>query len=115
MSWNYAELSKAAKKAGGPEIYIEGLFQSGKSLGRAEVRPYLGVAGLGGALLGYAIKFIQDKRNSKKKETLVQAEVCKAELIRGIKEYDEKHCSSSDTAQSEATLEKPNLISNIPE
>ena len=43
-NWDYAELSKAAKAAGGPEKYVEMLERASKEAGKMEMLPWVGVA-----------------------------------------------------------------------
>lgn len=44
QNWDYAELSKAAKAAGGPEKYVDMLEQASKDAGKMEMLPWLGAA-----------------------------------------------------------------------
>lgn len=88
MTWDYAELSKAAKKAGGPEQLMDLLIESGKDQGQREMLPAVGIAFTLGALAYAGIsKFV---KVSKKKNKIPPEEVesAKAELIKGIEEYD---------------------------
>lgn len=39
QNWDYAELSKAAKAAGGPEKYVEMLELTSKAAGKMEMLP----------------------------------------------------------------------------
>ena len=54
QNWDYAELSKAAKAAGGPEKYVEMLELVSKEAGKMEMLPWLGVAAVGASLLSAA-------------------------------------------------------------
>jgi len=51
MSWDYAELSKRAKVAGGPEKLVENIVKKGITKGRMEgqlsMLPWIRVAALG--------------------------------------------------------------------
>ena len=47
QNWDYAELSKDAKVAGGPEKYVEMLELASKEAGKMEMLPWLGVAAVG--------------------------------------------------------------------
>lgn len=91
MAWNYAELSKAAKEAGGPEHLIGLLIESGKDAGHKEMLPLVGIAfGLGA--LGYAgISKLVSFFNKKKKISPEAVEAAKTELIQGINDYDASH------------------------
>lgn len=51
QNWDYAELSKAAKAAGGPEKYVEMLERASKEAGKMEMLPWVGVAAVGASLL----------------------------------------------------------------
>lgn len=87
-SWNYAELSKAAKAVGGPEKYIELLEQASRQKGKKEMLPWLGFAVVAASLFtAGTIKRINILKihKGKNKETI---EKIKRELIDGIKEND---------------------------
>lgn len=90
QNWDYAELSKASKAAGGPEKYVELLEQVNKNAGKTEMLPWFGVAVFGASLLTAATIKVVDYFKSKKK---YQAEIenAKEEIINGIKEYDATH------------------------
>lgn len=87
MSWNYAELSKAAKEAGGPEALMDILVKSG----REQMVPWMaGIAVVGiGAGIGISkgISYLKNRRKASEQKV----EDAKQELIKGIKEYDEEH------------------------
>lgn len=96
MAWNYAELSKAAKEAGGPEKLMDLLVESGKVAGRKEMLPVVGIA-IGIGTLGYAgisklVKFFRKKEEISPEVV----EAAKQELIQGIKDYDEAYPEDSD-------------------
>lgn len=95
MSWDYAELSKLAKEAGGPERFVEALSEASKAEGRAEMEPWIVAALAGGTGLGVglcigvtkAINYFKKKR----KESRDAVEAAKEKLISEIKEYDATH------------------------
>lgn len=87
QNWDYAELSKAAKAAGGPEKYVEMLELASKKAGKMEMLPWLGVA----ALLTAATIKVVDYFKSRKKNNEAEIEKAKEEIINGIKEYDAAH------------------------
>lgn len=89
-NWDYAELSKAAKAAGGPEKYVEMLERASKEAGKMEMLPWVGVAAVGASLLTAATIKIVDHFKSRKTDNL-EIEIAKEELIKGIKEYDAAH------------------------
>lgn len=84
MSWNYAELSKAAKAAGGPEALAELLVQSGKN----QMVPWIAffsVVGVGtGVCVTKAAEFFRNRRKISEQDV----ERAKQEIIQGINEYD---------------------------
>lgn len=91
MTWDYAELSKAAKEAGGPEQLMDVLIESGKDAGYKEMFPVVVIA-LGIGALGYAgIRKLIGFFNRKKRISPEAVEAAKAELIKGIEEYDAAH------------------------
>lgn len=89
MKWNYAQLSKAAKLAGGPEKYVASLVAKSKALGvalgRSQMYPWIWVAAAGGGLLGWGISKLTEGRR-KAKELDVQDAA--AQLVEEIKAYD---------------------------
>lgn len=114
--WSYSELSKLAKKFGGPEKMLEiikknsvkkGLeigIQKGVKMGKGKMLPMviLGIAGgaaAGGVAVYYAIskKFVEEKKN----EPISEAEAAAAEaiLIDEIKKADEMADSQLENDQ----------------
>ena len=95
MSWDYAEMSKAAKEMGGPEKYADSLVQSG----RQEMIPCLILMVAGTFLVtkfGAKIKnFFKSKWVSKSEAT-----VARKAIVEGINKYDEDHenvdCEEND-------------------
>ncbi len=95
MAWDYAELSKLAKKSGGPEKLVESLFEMGKESGRNSMMPVV-VGALGvGTFLGmgvcHLVRKIKQYLREKDATTEVEVEAVKQELIQGIIDYDEAH------------------------
>ena len=101
MAWDYAELSKAAKEAGGPEKLLDLIEEGGKSIGRIEGQssmvPWIGVAALGASALTAGVIKLIDHLKAKKAISQAAVNEAKAELIRGIKEYDASHPEEDDT------------------
>lgn len=98
MSWNYAELSKAAKENGGPEKLVEMLIDSGKK----SMVPWLGVALAGGVGLTIGVQKIVQYLKEKSLQSKSAVEAAKAELIKGINDYDASHPTT------EGALHNPN-------
>ena len=100
MTWDYAVLSQMAKEAGGPEELLKLIEEGGRSKGRTEGRismlPWMGLAVLGTAGV---IKLV-DHFKAKKAISQAALDEAKAELIRGIEDYNAAHPDVH--AQSEA-------------
>jgi hypothetical protein len=91
QNWDYAELSKAAKAAGGPEKYVELLEKASTDAGKMEMAPWIGIAAIGASLLTVATIKVVDYFKSKKNNNTYDIEKTKEEIINGIKEYDAAH------------------------
>ena len=91
QNWDYAELSKAAKAAGGPEKYVEMLECASRDAGKMEMLPCVGVAAVGASLLTVAAVKVVDFFKSKKRQNQEDIEAAKQEIIAGIKAYDAEH------------------------
>ena len=91
QNWDYAELSKAAKVAGGPEKYVEMLERASRDAGKMEMLPWVGVAAVGASLLTVAAVKVVDYFESKKRQNQEDIEAAKQEIIAGIKAYDAEH------------------------
>lgn len=103
QNWDYAELSKAAKVAGGPEKYVEMLELASKEAGKMEMLPWLGVAAVGASLLTATTIKVVDYFKSRKKNNEIEIEIekAKAEIINGIKEYDAAHPDEEGGSEDE--------------
>lgn len=88
QNWDYAELSKVAKAAGGPEKYVEMLERASRDAGKMEMLPQVGVAAVGASLLTVAAVKVIDYFKLKKRQNQEDIEVAKQEIIAGIKSYD---------------------------
>ena len=91
QNWDYAELSKAAKVAGGPEKYVEMLERASRDAGKMEMLPWVGVAAVGASLLTVAAVKVVDYFKPKKRQNQEDIEAAKQEIIAGIKAYDAEH------------------------
>ena len=91
QDWDYAELSKAAKVAGGPEKYVEMLERASRDAAKMEMLPWVGVAAVGASLLTVAAVKVVDCFKSKKRQNQEDIEAAKQEIIAGIKAYDAEH------------------------
>ena len=91
QNWDYAELSKAAKVAGGPEKYVEMLERASRDAGKMEMLPWVGVSAVGASLLTVAAVKVVDFFKSKKRQNQEDIEAAKQEIIAGIKAYDAEH------------------------
>ena len=98
QNWDYAELSKAAKVAGGPEKYVEMLERASRDAGKMEMLPWVGVAAVGASLLTVAAVKVVDFFKSKKRQNQEDIEAAKQEIIAGIKAYDAEHESIEENS-----------------
>ena len=95
--WDYSELSKAAKAAGGPEEYVKSLKESSRQQGRNEMLPWIVVASL------FTAGFIKIKNELKTRKENKNKEI-ETELIEGIKEYDIKNTSEEGGEENEQEI-----------
>lgn len=95
-NWDYAELSKAAKKAGGPEKYVELLELASKDEGKREMLPWIGASAIGASLLTVGVIKVINYFKQKREETPATIEEAKKEIIEGIKEYDNAHNNNEE-------------------
>lgn len=101
QNWDYAELSKAAKEAGGPEKYVEILEKASREAGKLEMLPWVGIAAIGASLLTAAtVKFV-DCFKLKKRKKQEDIEAAKQEIVLGIKTYDADYESNGDNPHME--------------
>ena len=90
QNWDYAELSKAAKAAGGLEKYVEMLELTSKAAGKMEMLPWIGAAVVGASLVtAAAIKGIDYFKSKRKKNEI---EIAKAkECLEFVVKTSTKH------------------------
>lgn len=99
LNWDYAELSKAAKAAGGPEKYVELLERTSRNAGKMDMLPWVGVAAVGASLLTAAAIKVVDYFKSKNQQNQKELEAAKQEIIAGIKAYDEEQKEKASIRQ----------------
>ena len=87
-NWNYALLSKMAKEAGGPELFVKALRKTAEAAGRSQMMPAVAAAAALGTTLGIGIKSLFDYFRDKRKESVEAVDKAEAELIQAIKDYD---------------------------
>lgn len=91
IMWDYAKLSKDAKELGGPEKLLETIKKSAELKGKQSMAPWLFVMFvLGGGAL-YGCKKFCDFFKNKKFQTQAKIDAVNAEIIKGIKDYDDTH------------------------
>lgn len=96
MSWDYAELSKAAKEAGGPEQFVDGLADVSKAEGRAEMKLLIGYAIGFGIGVGIGISRLTSYIKMKRAEAQAVVEAAKEKLVKEIEEYDAVHSDDEE-------------------
>lgn len=90
-NWDYALLSERAKAAGGPEKLVEQLVEQGRQMGVKQTWSKIGIGiGITGAAAGLSaiVYYVANAVAQKKKKD--EIEKLKAELIQGIKEYNQQ-------------------------
>jgi hypothetical protein len=102
MTWDYAELSKMAKKNGGPEKLVEILVKSGEK----KVFPWAGVAFVVGIILTLGVQKTKRYFSQKKNISVADVELAKEELIQGIKDYDAAHTVNPNVASDNFRMDK---------
>lgn len=100
MSWDYAQLSKTAKIAGGPDALLNQVYSSGRNVGRADMVPYLLLAAGGGAALFKGITEIIRLIDEYKSYNETKAQVAMQEIKEGIRDYD-REMSGMDEDQKD--------------
>ena len=103
QNWDYAELSKAAKAAGGPEKYVEMLECASRDAGKKEMLPWVAVAAVGAELLTTTDDEIQKKRFAEEigmPRIIRNAIRCKkcGDVIESKTVHDFKFCSCGSCA-----------------
>lgn len=91
MAWDYAELSKAAKEAGGPEKLLDTIESIAKAEGKSEMAPWIWIAALAASGITLGITKLIDHFKKKKAISQDALDKAKKELIQGIKDYDAAH------------------------
>jgi hypothetical protein len=86
MAWNYAELSKAAKEAGGPEAFVDALAKASREQGRLDMIAFAGGVGV---VVGICklIKWFKTKQD----EAQEMVDKAKTQLALEIEKYDLEH------------------------
>ncbi len=102
-NWDYANLSKAAKAAGGPEALLklvkDSANEAGINQGRKEGAIVTGLAAVV-AFAGYkGYKLLRKFFTKKEKYPKEVVEKAEQELIKGINEYDESQQDMNCTEQ----------------
>ena len=87
MNWNYAELSLAAKNAGGPELFTQSLINAGKSQMIIPMCSISLIALGAGIVIGYVGKKIVDNYNDKISKEMQQV------VMEVIKKREEQNVS----------------------
>ena len=91
QKWDYADLSKAAKAAGGPEKYVNMLVDNSKRAGKLEMIPIIGAVLVVSPIITVASQRIYKRFSIKIKKNQKQIEIAKHKIISGIKEYDKMY------------------------
>lgn len=104
MSWDYAELSKLAKKNGGPEGLLKIVKAAARRTGRNEMKPFIVIAFAAGALACAGIQKVAGIIGDRQKRAEEEAAAAEVKLIAGIRDYDKSH---TDVEDDEGECEDP--------
>ncbi len=91
MSWDYADLSKQASAAGGPQALVNKIEEGGRQKGRDEMKSVVILTGFFSFVGGVVISKIYHHFKGKRVAIQTESENAKAELIKGIEDYDNTH------------------------
>lgn len=101
MTWDYAELSKAAKAAGGPEKLMDLIENNAKHLGYIEGRismiPCIVLLMLAAVGITYGTIKFAEQRKAKKAALLLQTEEARSEIINILNSKGTTHKDLNDT------------------
>lgn len=100
MSWDYADMSKQASAAGGPQAFVDKIEEGGRQKGRDEMKPYIWIASATAAVITAVAAKTISYFKSKKVAVQTESENAKAEIIKGIEDYDNTHQSDEQTLTS---------------
>lgn len=100
VNWNYAEMSKAAKAAGGPEKYVKLLEAASKKAGKLEMVPLIGLAAVSASLLTAVAMRAYDYYKSQKESANNEIVLADGEIVKGIKEYDATHTTEEGSKEN---------------
>ena len=100
MSWDYAEMSKQASEAGGPQAFVDKIEEGGRQKGRDEMKPVVIITGFFSFVGGVVISKIYHHFKGKRVAIQTESENAKAEIIKGIEDYDNTHQSDEQTLTS---------------
>ena len=91
MSWEYAELSKQARAAGGAQALVNKIEEGGRQKGRDEMKPVVILTGIFSFVGGVVIPKIYHHFKGKKVAVQIESGNAKTELINGIDDFDNTH------------------------
>ena len=100
MSWDYADMSKQASAAGGPQAFVDKIEEGGRQKGRDEMKPYIWIASATAAVITAVAAKTISYFKSKKVAVQTESENAKAEIIKGIEDYENTHQSDEQTLTS---------------
>lgn len=117
MSWDYADMSKNASKHGGPEEYVNSIFQSGREYEREEEKGEkliigvvtLGIGGILGMLVPNIVNKISNKWKGKKESILEKANNQKRKLIETMNEQEENESKQNESVSDNESSNKKEI------
>lgn len=102
MSWDYSELSKQAKLAGGPQALADKIEEDGRQKGRDEMKPLVGIASVICFIGGLVAKTVYNHFEGKKAMAQIESEKAKEKLVQRLEEYDNAYQDDEQVFTQEA-------------
>jgi hypothetical protein len=103
MSWDYSDMSKAAKAAGGPEAFVNMLEEESRKLGRSEGHSDMVPVVIAASAIAIGIErgivALVNHFRKKRLESERAVEEAKEEIVNGIKEYDASHSNEDEATE----------------
>jgi len=102
MSWDYSELSKQAKLAGGPQALADKIEEDGRQKGRDEMKPVVVLTSVISLIGGVIASKIYHHFKDNNATTQIESEKAKEEFVQRLEEYDNAYQDDEQVFTQEA-------------
>ena len=102
MAWEYAEWSKKAKEAGGPNELAKKIEEGGRQKGRDEMKPVVIIASFISLISGAVAPKVYHYFKGKKAMAQIESEKAKEKLVQRLEEYDNAYQDDEQVFTQEA-------------